>query len=283
VRLVELRAQLRDCSAQEFEFGALLVAQFDAPIPRLIGLSHRPVFAVRRPAPARRAPCLLFGPPIRRNSAKNSKPERSGGRAPMAFTFHTCRGAAPGDSPARARGVPNRRRRSLLSAHCRGQPSRAVPASFLAAALRRGLAARQRNRLAEHHHRAPSAAPRVQSARCASRPLASAARRRPSQGARRASQRTCDAGEVREQRSGFPVCRWRRLPKTCVLGKGYDVGPIREACEDRGCRPIIPLRETLAVRRGDHKPPGCERACSRRSGSATCAHRASRREPMVQG
>jgi Transposase DDE domain len=176
----------------------------------------------------------------------------------MAFTSHTCRGAAPGDSPARARGVPNRRRRSLLSAHCRGQPSRAAPASFLTAAHRRGLAARQRDRLAEHHHRPPSAAPRVQSARCAARPLASAARRRPSQGARRASQRTCDAGEVREQRSGVPVCRWRRLPKTCVLDTGYDVGPIHEACEDRGCRPIIPLRETLAVRRGDHKPPCCE-------------------------
>lgn len=169
----------------------------------------------------------------------------------MAFTSHTCRGAAPGDSPARARGVPNRRRRSLLSAHCRGQPSRAAPASFLTAAHRRGLAARQRDRLAEHHHRPPSAAPRVQSARCA-------ARRRPSQGARRASQRTCDAGEVREQRSGVPVCRWRRLPKSCVLDTGYDVGPIHEACEDRGCRPIIPLRETLAVRRGDHKPPCCE-------------------------
>jgi hypothetical protein len=56
VRLIELRAQLRDGSAQEFELGALLVAQFDAPIPRLIGLSHRPVFAVRRRAPPRRPP-----------------------------------------------------------------------------------------------------------------------------------------------------------------------------------------------------------------------------------
>jgi hypothetical protein len=56
VRLIELRAQLRDGSAQEFELGALFVAQFDAPIPSLIGLSHRPVFAVRRHPPARRAP-----------------------------------------------------------------------------------------------------------------------------------------------------------------------------------------------------------------------------------
>jgi hypothetical protein len=56
VRLIKLRAQLRDGPAQEFELGALFIAQFDAPIPSLIGLSHRPVFAVRRHPPARRAP-----------------------------------------------------------------------------------------------------------------------------------------------------------------------------------------------------------------------------------
>jgi hypothetical protein len=161
VRLVELPAQLRNCSAQEFEFGALLVAKLDAPIPRLIGLSHRPVFAVRRPAPARRAPACSSVRPSG-GTRRRTRNRSSRGRAPTAFTFHTCRGAAPGDSPARARGVPNRRRRSLLSAHCRGQPSRAAPASFLNAALRRGLAAHQRDRLAEHHHRPPSAAPRVQ-------------------------------------------------------------------------------------------------------------------------
>ena len=52
VRLIELGAQLRDGSAQELEFRALLVAQFDSPIPRLIDLSHRSVFAARRRAPA---------------------------------------------------------------------------------------------------------------------------------------------------------------------------------------------------------------------------------------
>jgi hypothetical protein len=53
VGLIELRVQLRDGSAQEFELGALLIAQFDAPIPSLIGMSHRSDFAVRRRAPAR--------------------------------------------------------------------------------------------------------------------------------------------------------------------------------------------------------------------------------------
>jgi hypothetical protein len=36
--LLELPAQLRDGPTQELQFGALFVAQLDAPIPRLIGL-----------------------------------------------------------------------------------------------------------------------------------------------------------------------------------------------------------------------------------------------------
>jgi hypothetical protein len=40
VRLIQFRTQLRDGCTQEFELGALLIAQFDAPIPSLIGLSH---------------------------------------------------------------------------------------------------------------------------------------------------------------------------------------------------------------------------------------------------
>jgi len=47
-------------------------------------------------------------------------------------------------------------------------------------------------------------------------------------------------------------------PKTAAMDKGYDVGPVYHACEDRGIRPIIPLRETPAVKRGDHRPPECE-------------------------
>jgi hypothetical protein len=32
-------------------------------------------------------------------------------------------------------------------------------------------------------------------------------------------------------------------------------GRVYEACEDRGTRPIIPLRQTIGVKRGDHEPP----------------------------
>jgi IS5 family transposase len=47
-------------------------------------------------------------------------------------------------------------------------------------------------------------------------------------------------------------------PETCALDKGYDNGPMYETCEDRGIRPIICLKETARVKRGEHKPPTCE-------------------------
>jgi transposase, IS5 family len=43
-----------------------------------------------------------------------------------------------------------------------------------------------------------------------------------------------------------------------VLDKGYDVGPIYDGCEERGIRPIIPLRRTPAVVAGKDRPPSCE-------------------------
>jgi len=43
--------------------------------------------------------------------------------------------------------------------------------------------------------------------------------------------------------------------ETAAFDKGYDVAPVYEA---RNVRPIIPLRETPGVKRGDHKPPTCE-------------------------
>jgi hypothetical protein len=43
-----------------------------------------------------------------------------------------------------------------------------------------------------------------------------------------------------------------------VLDKGYDVGPVYANCEDRGIRPIIPLKKTPAVVAGKHLPPSCE-------------------------
>ncbi|MBA3261835.1 MAG: transposase [Thermoleophilaceae bacterium] len=55
--------------------------------------------------------------------------------------------------------------------------------------------------------------------------------------------------------------------ETCALDKSYDNGPIYDACEERGCRPIIPLRQTIAVARGDAEPPRCQHGEWRFAGS----------------
>ncbi len=47
-------------------------------------------------------------------------------------------------------------------------------------------------------------------------------------------------------------------PETCALDKGYDGKAVYDACEERGIRPIICLKETSRVKRGEHKPPTCE-------------------------
>jgi Transposase DDE domain/Transposase domain (DUF772) len=56
-----------------------------------------------------------------------------------------------------------------------------------------------------------------------------------------------DAARVR----GFAV-------KTCAMDKGYDTNPIHDGCMDRGVVPIVALRRTARVVRGEHKPPSCE-------------------------
>lgn len=47
-------------------------------------------------------------------------------------------------------------------------------------------------------------------------------------------------------------------PAHAVLDKGYDAKSVYEACEDRGIRPVVPLRKTGSVVKGLHKPPACE-------------------------
>jgi len=47
-------------------------------------------------------------------------------------------------------------------------------------------------------------------------------------------------------------------PGAGVLDKGYDGQPMYDACESRGIRPVIALKETPAVKAGKHKPPACE-------------------------
>jgi len=42
------------------------------------------------------------------------------------------------------------------------------------------------------------------------------------------------------------------------MDKGYDIERVYGECAERGTVPVIPLRETPAVKRGDHQPPTCQ-------------------------
>jgi hypothetical protein len=44
-------------------------------------------------------------------------------------------------------------------------------------------------------------------------------------------------------------------PATAALDMGYDVNPVYDACHERGIVPVIPLRKTIAVKRGEHGAP----------------------------
>jgi hypothetical protein len=60
-----------------------------------------------------------------------------------------------------------------------------------------------------------------------------------------------------------------------IAHKGYDNGPFHDGCLDRGIAPVTPLRETPAVKRGDHHAPTCEHGEWRSPGPTTTAARPS--------
>ncbi len=47
-------------------------------------------------------------------------------------------------------------------------------------------------------------------------------------------------------------------PKTAIMDKGYDNGPIHDGCMDRGICPITALVNSGRVKAGEDKPPSCE-------------------------
>ncbi len=47
-------------------------------------------------------------------------------------------------------------------------------------------------------------------------------------------------------------------PSTCAMDKGYDAATIYDECENRGIRPVVPLRQTGRVVKGEHPAPTCE-------------------------
>ncbi|HET7485479.1 MAG TPA: transposase [Solirubrobacterales bacterium] len=48
------------------------------------------------------------------------------------------------------------------------------------------------------------------------------------------------------------------MADTAAMDKGYDSGPLHGACAERDCLPVIPLRDTDKVRKGEHLPPLCD-------------------------
>ncbi|MDQ1437622.1 MAG: hypothetical protein QOK43_1251 [Acidimicrobiaceae bacterium] len=57
--------------------------------------------------------------------------------------------------------------------------------------------------------------------------------------------------------------------ETCAMDKGYDVTTMYDACEERGIRPIVPLRQTPDVKKGKDAPPSCEHGVWTFAGSDT--------------
>lgn len=48
------------------------------------------------------------------------------------------------------------------------------------------------------------------------------------------------------------------LADTAAMDKGYDTPEVHEVCAERDFLPVIPLKRTPGVKRGDHLPPTCE-------------------------
>lgn len=61
-------------------------------------------------------------------------------------------------------------------------------------------------------------------------------------------------------------------PETAALDMGYDNNRVYAECEERGCAPVIPLRQTPDVKRGSHAAPSCEHGRWTFAGSDTKRH-----------
>jgi transposase, IS5 family len=46
-------------------------------------------------------------------------------------------------------------------------------------------------------------------------------------------------------------------PETCAMDKGYDIERVYGECAERGVAPVIPVRQTPSVKRGEHGAPYC--------------------------
>jgi hypothetical protein len=69
---------------------------------------------------------------------------------------------------------------------------------------------------------------------------------------------TAKSGESPKVPDLLDVARSRgAVIETAAMDRGYDNGPIYEACALRDIRPVVPLTRSARVKRGDHLPPSC--------------------------
>lgn len=69
---------------------------------------------------------------------------------------------------------------------------------------------------------------------------------------------TAKANETRFAADLIATAQRRGLmAATAAMDKGYDQRTVYDQCMERDCLPLIPLRQTPDVKRGDHEPPTC--------------------------
>ena len=80
-----------------------------------------------------------------------------------------------------------------------------------------------------------------------------------------------ETAKLNESRTVAPlldaVKRRGAMAATAAMDKGYDLGRVYDDCAERDCLPLIPLRQTTAVKRGEHRPPECQHGVWKFAGS----------------
>jgi hypothetical protein len=73
---------------------------------------------------------------------------------------------------------------------------------------------------------------------------------------------TVETAKAHESRHSSPLIdtakRRGMLAATAAMDKGYDMQRVHTECVERDCLPLIPLRATPDVKRGDDAPPSCQ-------------------------
>lgn len=73
---------------------------------------------------------------------------------------------------------------------------------------------------------------------------------------------TVETGKANETPFVAPLIDTARrrgaMAATAALDKGYDNNRVYDECMERDCLPVIPLRQTPDVKRGDNAPPSCQ-------------------------